>query len=91
MGPNLKISKNSLDIAHSSSQQRLDQHTVGFYSIEIAKKVFLTFDNVFHAYFMRGFQKYGRNWILTVAFWEQTKAVQKCAARWAELAVLFCR
>ena len=37
------------------------------------------------------FQKYGRNWILTVAFWGQTKAGQKCAARWAELAVLFCR
>ena len=39
---------------------------------------------------MRGFQKYGRNWIFTVAFWGQTKAVQKCAARWGELAVLFC-
>ena len=26
-----------------------------------------------------------------MAFWEQTKAGQKCAARWAELAVLFCR
>ena len=32
--------------------------TVG---IEIAKKVFVTFDNVFHVYLMRGFQKYGRN------------------------------
>ena len=40
---------------------------------------------------MRGFQKYGRNLILTVAFWGQTKARQKCAARWAELTVLFCR
>ena len=36
-------------------------NTVGFYSIEIAKKVFLTFDNIFHVYLMRGFQKYGRN------------------------------
>ena len=35
--------------------------TVGFWSIEIAKKVFVTFDNVFHVYLMRGFQKYARN------------------------------
>ena len=26
-----------------------------------------------------------------MAFWGQNKAGQKCAARWAELAVLFCR
>ena len=54
-------------------------------------KVFPAFDNIFHVYLMRGFQKCGRNWILTVAFWGQAKAGQKCAARWAELAVLFCR
>ena len=35
----------------------------------------------FHVYLMREFQKYGRNWILTVAFWGQTKAGQKYAAR----------
>ena len=35
-------------------------NTVGFQSIEIAKKVFLTFDNVFHVYLMRGFQKYAK-------------------------------
>ena len=63
----------------------------GFIEHWIPKKVFVTFDNVFHVYLMREFQKYGRNWILTVAFWGQTKAGQKCAARWAELAVLFCR
>ena len=55
------------------------------------KKVFEGFDNIFHVYLMMGFQKNGRNWILMVAFWGQTKAVQKYAARWAELAVLFCR
>ena len=38
-----------------------------------------------------GIQKYERKWIRTVAFWGQTKVGQKCAARWAELAVLFCR
>ena len=47
--------------------------------------------NIFHVYLMREFQKCGRNWILRVAFWGQTKAGQKWAARWAELAVLFCR
>ena len=59
--------------------------------LKYPKKVLGGFDNIFHAYLMRRFQKYGRNWIFTVAFWGQTKAVQKCAARWAELAVLFCR
>ena len=39
----------------------LSNSTVGFQSIEIAKKVFLTFVNVFHVYLMRGFQKYERN------------------------------
>ena len=29
--------------------------TVGFQNIEIAKKVFLTFDHIFHVYLMRGF------------------------------------
>ena len=42
--------------------------TEGFQSIKIDKKVFVIFDNVFHAYLMRGFQKYGRNLILTKAF-----------------------
>ena len=45
------------------------------------QKVFGGFHNIFHVYLMRGFQKFGRNWILMVAFWEQTKAGQKCAAR----------
>ena len=47
--------------------------------------------HIIHVYLIRRFQKYGKNWILTVAFWWQTKAGQKFAARWAELAVLFCR
>ena len=32
-------------------------YTVGFYSIKIAKKVFVTFDNI-HAYLMSGLKKY---------------------------------
>ena len=32
----------------------------------IPKKVFGGFDSIFHVYLMRKFQKYGRNWILTV-------------------------
>ena len=31
--------------------------TVGFSSIEIAKKVFVTLDNVFHVYLMSGLKK----------------------------------
>ena len=75
----------------SSESIWLSTYTVGFYSIVIAKKVFLIFDHIYHVYLMRGFQNYDKNWILTVAFWGQTKARQKFAARWAELAVLFCR
>ena len=33
-----------------------------------AKKVFWGFDNIFHVYLMRGFHKYGRNWVITVVF-----------------------
>ena len=43
------------------SSQIIVTYTVGSWSIEIAKKVFVTFDNVFHVYLMRGFQKYARN------------------------------
>ena len=42
--------------------------TVGFQSIEIAKKVFVTFDNVFHAYLMSGLKKYANIFFFTMAF-----------------------
>ena len=42
-------------------EARVNLVTVGFLGIEIAKKVFVTFDNVSHVYLMRGFQKYARN------------------------------
>ena len=37
------------------------------------KKIFPTFDNIFHVYFIRTLQKYARNLILMMAFWEQTQ------------------
>ena len=54
------------------------------------KKVLGGFDNIFHVYMMRGFQKYGRNWILTVAFWGQTKAGPKmcCQMGWIGCAIM---
>ena len=55
--------------------------------LKYPKKCLGGLDNIFHVYLMRKFQKYERNWILTVGFWGQTKTGQKCAARWAELAV----
>ena len=45
-------------------------------SIEVPKKVFWGFDNVFHVYLMRESQKYERNWILTMAFWVTCKIAQ---------------
>ena len=41
---------------------------MGFSSIEIAKKVFVTFDSVFHAYLMSGLKKYEKK--ITVAFFK---------------------
>ena len=38
-----------------------------------SQKVFLTFDNIFHVYLMRGFQTYERNLILMMAFWVTCK------------------
>ena len=79
------------DITISTLNVLWTHNYVSFWSIEIPKKVFGVFDNIFRVYLMRRFQKYERNLFLTVAFWGQTKAGQKWAARWAELAVLFCR
>ena len=42
-------------------------NTVSFKSIEIPKKVFGRFDNIFHVYLRREFQKYERNGILMIA------------------------
>ena len=61
--------------------------------VEIIHSMFLewwnttkSFDSIFHAYLTRGLQKYARNLIPTMAFWGQTKAGQKIAARLAGLA-----
>ena len=42
--------------------------TVGFQSIEIAKKVFVTFDTVFHIYLMSGLKKYAKKFFFMVSF-----------------------
>ena len=72
-------------------KSQLDSIHCEFLEYWNTQKLFGGFDNIFHVYLMRRFQKYGRHWILTVAFLGPTKAVQKCAPRWAEFAVLFCR
>ena len=59
--------------------------------VKYNKKVLPIFDSIFHAYLTRGLQKYSRNLIPTMAFWGQTKAGQKIAARLARLTVLSCR
>ena len=46
----------------------LNKFTVGFLSTEIAKKVFVTFDNVFQSYLMSGLKKYAKIFFFTVAF-----------------------
>ena len=78
MNSNLLISKKTKPV------------TVSFQSIEMPKKVFRGFDNIFHVYLMRGFQKYARNWILMVAFKGQTKAGAKicCQMGWIGCAIL---
>ena len=54
----------------------------------IAKKVFLTFDDIFHVYLMRGLQKYERNWILTMAFWVTCKIAQPIQPIWQHIFAL---
>ena len=61
---------------------RFIQFTVCFWSGEIGQKVFSAFDNIFHVYLMRGFQKYERNWILTMAFWATCKIAQPIQPIW---------
>ena len=63
-------------------------YTVGFKSIEIAKKVFLTFHNVFQVYLMWRFQNYEWNWILTMAFWVTCKIAQPIQPIWQEIFAL---
>ena len=48
----------------------------------------VTFDNVFHVYLMRGYQKYARNWILTMAFWATCKIPQPSQPIWQHLFAL---
>ena len=56
--------------------------TVSFCTIEIPKKVFGGFDNVFHVCLMRGFQKYEINQVLTMAFWATWKIAQPLQPIW---------
>ena len=45
-------------------------------------------DNVFHVYLMREFQKYERNWILTMAFRATCKIAQPIQAIWLHIFAL---
>ena len=38
--------------------------------LRIPQKVFPAFDDVSHLYLMRGFQKYARNWVPNMTFWD---------------------
>ena len=49
------------------------------------KKVFPPFDNVSHVYLMRGFQKYERTWIITMAFWVTCKIAQPIQPIWQHI------
>ena len=62
--------------------------TLCFYSGEIPQNVFPTFDNTFHVFLMREFQKYARNWILTMAFWATCKIAQPIQPIWQHIFAL---
>ena len=53
--------------------------------LKYSKKVFEGFENVFHVYLMRGFQKYAGNWILTMAFWATCKIAQPIQPIWQHI------
>ena len=52
--------------------------TVGFQSIEIGNKVFLTYDNVFHVYLIRGLQKFANFFFSRWLFFKSTLSVLRC-------------
>ena len=52
------------------------------------KKVFGGFDNIFHIYLMRGFQKYERNRILMMALWVTCKIAQPIQPFWQPIFAL---
>ena len=56
----------------------LVHHTVCFWSIEIGKKFFLTFNNVFHVYLMRELQKNKKNKNSPWLFLKSTLSVLRC-------------
>ena len=51
-------------------------------------KVFPAFDNIFHVYLMREFQKYKRNWSLTMVFLTTSKIAQPIQPIWQHLFAL---
>ena len=75
------------DMVHYAKKFFKESHS-GFLEHWNSKKVFVTFDNVFHVYLMRGFQKYARNWILTMAFWATCKIAQPIQPIWQHIFAL---
>ena len=64
---------------HKSSTVQQNTLTVGFQSIEIAKKVFLTFDNIFHAYLMSRLKKNAKKIFFHGGlFFKSTLSVLRC-------------
>ena len=53
------------------------------------KNIFPPFDNVFHVY-LRGLQKYAKNWNLIVAFWATCKIGQPIQPIWQQFFALPC-
>ena len=56
--------------------------------LKYPKKCLGGFDSIFHVYLMRGFQKHGRNWILTMAFWATCKIAQPIQPIWEHIFAL---
>ena len=63
---------------HFLLQSRNLLNVVGFQSIEVAKKVFVTFDNVFHAYLMSRLEKNEKKKIHGGLFFKSTLSVLRC-------------
>ena len=60
--------------------------------VEYQKKVLQHLTTFFMStYLMRALQNHARNLVLTMGFVGRTRTRQKIAARWAGLAVLYCR
>ena len=63
-------------VSLTKNYQLINDHFWWFLCKKYTPPLYIDLVTLFHVYLMRGFQKYLRNWILTVDFWATCKVAQ---------------